>query len=489
MFFLILYTACVLASDLEYPNSLKSLLHHKSDCSKEALQEAIPICINYGSDHLTPEISRLLAVKLAICEFEGSHISYPSSCNQLEYDLDLCILDLKKSPQFWTTFSGYYREVSRICFEASFPYQKDQIIYLYSNITNVYEDLLHNFQESQEDSLKNQVELDSRFKEMFQYITKNYESYKKQTEEANQKYDEYQKEMDISKENALGSMKNVYETFDSSFDFLGGQLEHLMTTFNSLEQYVADLQLDEEIEDLKNSYLRNINEMGDESELIISLILAGMEGIDIVTVKNYKQMEVLSTNLEFSNELAVEVGRGIQSNQDLIAEQAQVIMDMAADFFLNYTEMILNEMDQYLKETSEKIERMVNGSFTALEVKINATVEQIEEINEISFDLRKTSERINSFINATRVSMNKMTELSIPFKQGVQTYITNLLFVPKMIIIAISVLLSGAFLLKFYSYVPSVSAVVSGLLCVVFLALFTIAGVSLNNLYVAFNEI
>ncbi|ODV81784.1 Tht1-like nuclear fusion protein, partial [Suhomyces tanzawaensis NRRL Y-17324] len=106
-----------------------------SVCVQKSLQPILPACLSQGIESLDPNLRKILAIKLALCEFQNAGILYPSACNHLDEELELCIENLEKSPQYWTTFSGYYREIQTICYEESLPYQKDHVISLFNNIT------------------------------------------------------------------------------------------------------------------------------------------------------------------------------------------------------------------------------------------------------------------------------------------------------------------------------------------------------------------
>ena len=131
----------VIAHDLKLFGDVKFELadNWRNDCAKKALEPIINQCAE-GIETITPIQQKLIAIQLSICEFENAEISYPSECKSQK--LDTCILLLEKSPQYWTTFSGYYREIRNICHQVSLPFAKDQILQVYENITEFYRTLM-----------------------------------------------------------------------------------------------------------------------------------------------------------------------------------------------------------------------------------------------------------------------------------------------------------------------------------------------------------
>ena len=51
-----------------------------------------------------------------------------------------CIHALESSPQWWTTYSGNYQNLPQLCFENALPFEKEQILELFLNITDLYSD-------------------------------------------------------------------------------------------------------------------------------------------------------------------------------------------------------------------------------------------------------------------------------------------------------------------------------------------------------------
>lgn len=84
------------------------------------------------------------AIHLSICEFESSGSrNFPIECLNDYMDINSyenCIHALESSPQWWTTYSGNYQNLPQLCFENALPFEKEQILELFLNITDLYSD-------------------------------------------------------------------------------------------------------------------------------------------------------------------------------------------------------------------------------------------------------------------------------------------------------------------------------------------------------------
>lgn len=111
-----------------------------------------------------------------------------------------CMMELERSPQWWTTYSGNYQHLSSICFENSLPYEKDQILELFLNITDVYGEFYQNIEsqirqaetQMENQSRENFERLQSMFEVHFNGFSKAAES---QQEEFKEQFGEFQNEV------------------------------------------------------------------------------------------------------------------------------------------------------------------------------------------------------------------------------------------------------------------------------------------------------
>lgn len=111
----------------------------KETCIKFALKDFLPICLNDGIETVSMDIRVETAVRLSICQFEASGLeNIPQSCSHYKAidELMECMIELENFHDWWITYNGYFQKLSEICIQNSLPYQKDQILKMFLNLTN-----------------------------------------------------------------------------------------------------------------------------------------------------------------------------------------------------------------------------------------------------------------------------------------------------------------------------------------------------------------
>ncbi|KTW25748.1 hypothetical protein T552_03361 [Pneumocystis carinii B80] len=125
-----------------------SLLARKPSCFRSAASSLISQCKEMDSDLYEAE-KAAFAVKLTLCELGTAHAEIPAACR--EKSLEKCVKELETRPQWWTSYSGYFRDVTRMCYVARTEVEKDQLLSLHRNLTQVQMVLLHNLKKELED--------------------------------------------------------------------------------------------------------------------------------------------------------------------------------------------------------------------------------------------------------------------------------------------------------------------------------------------------
>ncbi|AGO11908.1 AaceriADR143Wp [[Ashbya] aceris (nom. inval.)] len=109
-----------------------------SSCVKRALADFLPQCLQYGFETISSDVRTQAAVKLSICELQASGVdNMPAECVGT-VNFGECLRAMERTPQWWTTYSGNYQHLPSTCFENALPYEKEQILSLFLNITDVY---------------------------------------------------------------------------------------------------------------------------------------------------------------------------------------------------------------------------------------------------------------------------------------------------------------------------------------------------------------
>ncbi|KAG5519451.1 hypothetical protein PMAC_002078 [Pneumocystis sp. 'macacae'] len=138
------------------------LLSRKPSCFRLSVSSLISTCEKLDSDlHENEKLA--FAVKLTLCELDTAHVEVPEACRQ--ENLQKCVKELETRPQWWTrylcmildlktdklSYSGYFRDVTRMCFAARTEVEKDQLLALHRNLTYAQMGLLHNLKLEMDD--------------------------------------------------------------------------------------------------------------------------------------------------------------------------------------------------------------------------------------------------------------------------------------------------------------------------------------------------
>ena len=123
---------------------------------------------------------------------------------------------LEKSPQYWTTFSGYYREIRNICHQVSLPFAKDQILQVYENITEFYRTLMEEMTNSNKYTENMQNELKAKFDKLISVIDLILADREKNREDLKSSFNMFRNNFEKSLNNALVVMRHSYDNANSN---------------------------------------------------------------------------------------------------------------------------------------------------------------------------------------------------------------------------------------------------------------------------------
>lgn len=117
-----------------------------SDCYENAISIIHPHCDSISN--LPPIKRKLATVRLVICELEESAVSTPPSClGVTESSLSPCIQALERSPQWWATYTSYFKHINDICHQYLVPLERNILLEQYrdsySNLTTLVHDVGH----------------------------------------------------------------------------------------------------------------------------------------------------------------------------------------------------------------------------------------------------------------------------------------------------------------------------------------------------------
>ncbi|KAI7868288.1 hypothetical protein BDF14DRAFT_1795060 [Spinellus fusiger] len=98
----------------------------ESDCFKRAAMTLTEGCQVLSVSESTKIKYTLM---LTLCELSTASMKAPRECRDIDSCTDKqaqqCVMKLATSPQTWTSYSGYFRDVEQMCFAIRYPIEKD----------------------------------------------------------------------------------------------------------------------------------------------------------------------------------------------------------------------------------------------------------------------------------------------------------------------------------------------------------------------------
>ncbi|BFZ59769.1 karyogamy protein [Saitoella coloradoensis] len=111
-------------------------------CFRTAVLKVVEFCQRSEVEEVDDADRVRFAAGLTICEFEAAGVEGPIECSHGEKGAGACVKALERRPQWWTSYSGNYRETRTICSLARRSIEKEQILDLHANLTVVQSQVL-----------------------------------------------------------------------------------------------------------------------------------------------------------------------------------------------------------------------------------------------------------------------------------------------------------------------------------------------------------
>lgn len=368
----------VIAQDLPLFGDFKFELsdNWRNDCAKKALEPIINQCAE-GIETITPIQQKLTAIQLSICEFENAEISYPSECRS--QNLDTCILLLEKSPQYWTTFSGYYREIRNICHQISLPFAKDQILQVYENITEFYRTLMDEMTNSNKYTENMQNELKAKFDKLINVIDLILADREKNREDLKSSFNIFKNNFEKSLNNALVVMKHSYEDANSNINEMESHLNYFIN--DMLQVYVLinekTMEVMSQQDEIRGNYDGILNQI---EEIKKNLDIAYEEALE-AHISNNQWAHDMRSSLEYTQFTVSKLNSYLQLSINNLVEQNEDIRNQRSILFEEIFGLFLNHLNESGQIAVHYIETALGSSLNKLQQKMNQTEESIDKLH------------------------------------------------------------------------------------------------------------
>ena len=293
----------------------------KSTCVKDALKSYLPQCMANGFESIDAETRVETAIKLSVCEFQASGLGeIPANCmvDDLGSMMD-CMFELESSSQWWTTYSGNYQRLSSICYENLLPFEKEQILRLFLNITELYDSFGGDIDTKLNDLMSQMEQESESFLNDLARMFRNYDSELRNMTESNR----------IILENNLSFFKDrVNDLFYDTSEQLEVQIieknNQLLNEVDNIHHIVSDLadelsknDIKAKINDLKDDSLNNLQDLVEMSHDVREYYSRNNRLVN-TELENFsmgikKQLGGMSKDLSESQMEAIELLQGFNS--------------------------------------------------------------------------------------------------------------------------------------------------------------------------------
>lgn len=366
----------------------------QSTCVKEALHSFLPSCIKHGMDSIKTKERVETAIKLSLCEFETSGLSsIPNKCLLGYYhDTDSlmnCLSQTEYSSEWWTSYSGNYQRLSTICSEYSLPYEKEQLLDVFLNITDQFDMLNSNWDNITSELLKDVL---GKWDTEIKHTTNKFDDY----------ITDFFKTSDEYTHNFHSNISGLYSNFSlqminendaivSLFNERDAELIHDLNNLKSLVDSIVSDILDEDvlnqIKVVKQENLNNWQEINNISSEIVSLNAQSRDKLssELDTYVNSSLLQLQYLNNEVQESYASNIR--ILHNFDEEFQNAislSIKNELLPELHSLKTE-IANEwtsVTSFLNEDMILWNNEITEQFSMVMVKLNSTADKIEQINE-----------------------------------------------------------------------------------------------------------
>lgn len=371
-------------------NEFEKLLEDngKSMCAKKALNEVVPLCQKNGLHSISSLLRKKTALKLSICEFESTGINYPKTCMEIHKneECDRCILELEKSPQSWTTFSGYYRELNKICYEQMIPYEKDQIIQLYYNITLIYKTFIDDLRKTNDFSEKIQETVSDKFNDFFIVIDKILDEkifkFKKSESMFGKAINDYNKNVESVLKDTLVIIKDLCNDFDMNRQEIYTHLGYFSSEIKNLADSFSDVEFLNKFKNFKTILLDHYNSMHESSDIVSEKLMKLTNDLQLFSLVSENQTKRIAMSLSATETLSVSLNKNLLLNNDLVTNQVHLFKLQLE----NFSTFFESEFDTLIKKNNLFMESYLNRSFNKIEMRIEK-YKKLFDLIDSSFNL------------------------------------------------------------------------------------------------------
>ncbi|PKY47653.1 hypothetical protein RhiirA4_444965 [Rhizophagus irregularis] len=259
---------------IEHGQASLTILEKKHDCFKEATTTLKNGCKNVN---LSNNDKMQYAIRLAKCELATANLAFPMECDDFDHDVGKCIESISRIPQFWTTYSGYFREVSQMCFAMRYSLERDLLEEYNRNVTFKYHHILKHLHEIMMTLRKEEVKRLSQIKKFLTNMAKDVN------------------ELEETTSFNMGSLKGILSDFQIITQSALSQIIHLN---EELGKFVPNARIIfDEINNANEQQLSTIKELTNKHDELLNQLQEAKENLQNLLDISQNEIQELTKSL------------------------------------------------------------------------------------------------------------------------------------------------------------------------------------------------
>ncbi|GES84636.1 nuclear fusion protein [Rhizophagus clarus] len=307
---------------IEHGQAALTTLEKKQDCFKEATITLKNGCRNIN---LSNNDKMQYAIRLTKCELAIANLAFPMECDDFDQDIGKCIESISRIPQFWTTYSGYFREVSQMCFAMRYSLERDLLEEYNRNVTFKYHHILKHLHEIMMTLRKEEVNRLSQIKQFLINLAKDVN------------------ELEETTSFNIGSLKGILSDFQIITQSALSQIIHLN---EELGKFVPNARIIlDEINNANEQQLSTIKELTVTSKDIIQVNFEKLGQI----YQHLQKIDAVARDILLSQEQVYDNMEDVKNKHGELLDQLQE----AKNNLQNLLEISQNEIQELTKSLSD----------------------------------------------------------------------------------------------------------------------------------------
>lgn len=358
-------------------DDLDRLLEDPPGCVQHAMRSIFEECVLNGIHAVDPKDRRTLAIEMSVCEFESAGVEYPVECSTTEKDYDTCIWKLGLVPQYWTTFSGNYRDIGLFCEGVSRNNEKEQLVALYLNITRVFAGFRDAFYDSYAKSQKMKDDMDQGFSRWSTDFEMAEELHKEFFDFVATQQEHIKLELMKSQEVIFESHLKQEERFNSYSVHIMDGLDSMAVDLDVILAKLADDGIINDMENQKSKSLDIIKSYSEDAELTLSRIVSELKRVGIIQENEVSIMENVNSELVDTSDKVKNLNKDFENLDSHFQHTKELIENEVSFLFDNLIEEMGTKLSQALENVDDRVELHFVSQLENLDKSLNETWEAI----------------------------------------------------------------------------------------------------------------